>query len=73
MATNLLKLPKRADDGGDEIFTLDEAAQFLKVKKRMLYDRVQRNSIPHLRAGKLIRFSKTALLDWMNQEAIARH
>jgi excisionase family DNA binding protein len=57
----------------DGILTLEETACFLKVKKRMLYDRVQRNNIPHLRVGKLIRFSKTALLDWMAQEAAARH
>jgi excisionase family DNA binding protein len=57
----------------DGILTLEETACFLKVKKRMLYDRVQRNNIPHLRVGRLIRFSKTALLDWMAQEAVARH
>jgi excisionase family DNA binding protein len=57
----------------DGILTLEETACFLKVKKRMLYDRVQRNNIPHLRVGRLIRFSKSALLDWMAQEAAARH
>jgi excisionase family DNA binding protein len=69
---NLLKMPTTQQEPDDEILTLDEAALFLKVKKRMLYDRVQRNNIPHLRVGKLIRFSKRALLDWMKLEAEAR-
>jgi excisionase family DNA binding protein len=73
MSTNLLKMPKRQEESEDELLTPDEAARLLKVKKRMLYDRVQRNNIPHLRAGKLIRFSKRTLLDWMKQEAEARH
>jgi excisionase family DNA binding protein len=56
-------------ESDDEILTLDETAAFLKVTKRMLYDQVQRRAIPHLRVGKLIRFSKVGLLDWMKEQA----
>jgi excisionase family DNA binding protein len=65
--------PSLQEEQEDEILTLDEAATFLKVKKRTLYDFVERNTIPHLRAGRLIRFSRRTLLDWMKREAEARH
>lgn len=72
MGTSILKTPRTSTGGeADEILTLEEAAAFLRVKRRTLYDRVQRKTIPHLRVGKLIRFSKSALLDWMQQQAQA--
>jgi excisionase family DNA binding protein len=48
--------------------TLEEAAAFLKVKKRTIYDLVQRKRIPYLKIGKLLRFSKQNLLEWMQRE-----
>jgi excisionase family DNA binding protein len=70
MGTSILKMPHiHSGQEPDEILTLEEAVAFLKIKKRTLYDRVQRKTIPHLRAGKLIRFSKRALLNWMKEQA----
>lgn len=69
MSANILKMRNKQEEAEDEILTLDEAAAFLKVKKRTLYDFVQRRAIPHLRAGRLIRFSRRALLDWMQRRA----
>lgn len=68
-AANILRMPSKQQEPGDEILTLNETAAFLKVTKRMLYDLVQRRAIPHLRVGKLIRFSKVALLAWMKEQA----
>jgi excisionase family DNA binding protein len=69
MSAKVLKLPQKHFEEADEILTIDEAAAFLKIKKRTLYDCVQRKTIPHLRAGKLIRFSKRTLLNWMQEQA----
>jgi excisionase family DNA binding protein len=68
MSAKVLKLPQKQLEEVDEILTVDEAAAYLKVKKRTLYDHVQRKAIPFLRARKLIRFSKRALLNWMQEQ-----
>jgi excisionase family DNA binding protein len=67
-ATNVVRIPSKAQDPNDEILTLEEAAGFLKIKLRTVYDLVQRRRIPFLRAGKFLRFSKQALLAWMQEE-----
>ncbi|MBI3653690.1 MAG: helix-turn-helix domain-containing protein [Acidobacteria bacterium] len=70
MTATILNLQRKPSSGeDDEILTLEEAAIFLKLKRRTLYDMVQRRKIPFLRAGKFIRFSKQALLTWMKAEA----
>jgi excisionase family DNA binding protein len=69
IATNVVKMPSKMQDPDDEILTLEEAASFLKIKPRTIYDLVQRRKIPFLRAGKFLRFSKQALLAWMKEEA----
>lgn len=49
----------------DEILTLKEAAQLLKLSKRTLYYLVENGKIPYLKAGRLLRFSRAALLAWL--------
>jgi excisionase family DNA binding protein len=71
-STNVVKLSdrrKEISDDEDDIMTLEEAAAFLKVTRRMLYDRVQRRAIPFLRVGKLLRFEKQALLEWSRKQS----
>jgi excisionase family DNA binding protein len=69
MPAKVLQLPQKPFEEADEILTIGEAAAFLKIKKRTLYEHVQRKAVPHLRAKKLIRFSKRALLNWMQEQA----
>ena len=61
------QLPAEKVTSDDEILTLDEAASFLKLSKRTLYYHVERGSIPFFKAGRLIRFSRQALLGWLSQ------
>ena len=68
-ATNIVRMPNKTQEPDDVILTLEETADFLKVKKRTLYDLVQRRKIPFLRVGKFLRFSKQALLAWMKEQA----
>jgi excisionase family DNA binding protein len=74
-SATVLKMPNRQrleNLEPDEILTMQEACAFLKLKRRTLYYHVERGSIPFLKAGRLIRFSRHALLDWMERSA-ARH
>jgi excisionase family DNA binding protein len=52
-------------DGGDEIMTVLEAAEFLRVGKNAVYDLCTRGEIPHRRVGRSIRLSRSALLAWL--------
>jgi excisionase family DNA binding protein len=68
----ILKIPNRQPLEHlpeDEILMMQEACAFLKLKRRTLYYHVERGSIPFLKAGRLIRFSRRALLDWMERNA----
>jgi excisionase family DNA binding protein len=72
MKNTVLKMPNRQrldNYAPDEILTMEEAIAFTKLKRRTLYYHVERGSIPFLKAGRLIRFSKCALLDWMQRQA----
>jgi excisionase family DNA binding protein len=62
-------MPSKQQEPDDEILTLEEAAAFLKVKKRMLYNLVELRAIPFLKVGRLLRFSRFALLRWMQEAA----
>lgn len=51
----------------DDILTVQEAADLIRVDRRTLYRYVQQNAIPYMRvgAGGRPRFSKHELLQWM--------
>jgi predicted DNA-binding transcriptional regulator AlpA len=58
-----------------EILTADEVASLLRVSKRHVFELAQprtksgdirENPIPCLRLGKSVRFSKTAVEQWIN-------
>jgi excisionase family DNA binding protein len=41
-----------------------EAASFLKVSRSWIYARVERDEMPYIRVGGLIRFVPSRLRDW---------
>lgn len=41
-----------------------EAANFLKVSRSWIYARVERDKMPYIRVGGLIRFVPSQLRDW---------
>jgi excisionase family DNA binding protein len=53
----------------EDLLTLKQAATFMKIKPRTLYDWVSRRSVPFLRAGRSLRFSKPVLINWMKERA----
>jgi excisionase family DNA binding protein len=48
-----------------DVLTASEAASLLRVGRNALYDGCARGEIPHRRVGRLLRFSRTALLAWL--------
>ncbi|MDX2088971.1 MAG: helix-turn-helix domain-containing protein [Kofleriaceae bacterium] len=48
-----------------DVLTFEEAIIFLKVSRSALYRAVARNQVPHRRVGRLVRFSRVALLEWL--------
>ena len=51
----------------DEVLTVREAAAFLRVNPKTLYNEISRGSFPARRVGKSLRVSRSALLDWLAQ------
>jgi len=47
------------------LLTLAEAAQLLAVKPSWIYDAVRSRTLPCLRIGRHIRFTRTMLEDWL--------
>ncbi|MDB4285619.1 helix-turn-helix domain-containing protein [bacterium] len=52
----------------DDILTVDEAAAFLKISRPSIYRLIRAGEIPCRRVGKRWRFSRRALLAWVERE-----
>ncbi len=49
-----------------EVLTVEEAAAFLRVNRKTLYEAVRLGSVPGvIRLGRVIRISKSALISWV--------
>lgn len=54
------------DRAAGEVLDVDEAAALLRIHRDTLYNEVAGNRVPHRRLGKLIRFSRSALIRWLD-------
>ncbi len=54
----------------DEIMTLEEVAQYLKLKPQTVYKWAQENQIPGTKLGKEWRFRKSILDEWIDQAIV---
>jgi excisionase family DNA binding protein len=48
--------------------TVKEAAIFLNIKEKTIYHLVNQGLIPHYRIGKMVRFNKDELENWMRSK-----
>lgn len=48
-----------------EYLTVPEAASYLRISARKVYDLVSRSGLPHRRAGARLLFERTALAEWV--------
>ena len=53
----------------EPLLTIDEAVQFLKVKKNTLYTWAYRRQIPSQKVGKSLRFRREDLENWLRVQA----
>lgn len=51
---------------GEALLTVDEAASFLRVNRKTLYEAIQHNEVPGVvRLGRVIRIGRSALFAWV--------
>lgn len=54
----------------DPILDVNELASYLKVESSWIYKRVQLNEIPYIKAGKYIRFRKSAIEKYLEKKSV---
>ena len=52
----------------NDLMTVEEAAQFLRVPISWIYGRTRNEGLPMVRIGKHIRFSRRRLKDWVARQ-----
>jgi excisionase family DNA binding protein len=50
----------------DDVLDVAGATQLLRIGRNTVYELVARNAIPHRRLGKQIRFSRAAIMRWLD-------
>jgi excisionase family DNA binding protein len=68
MPTPTPALPRergRETAGAAEVLCADEAAAFLGIDRKTVYEYAARGQIPHQRVGKRLLFSRSALVSWL--------
>ena len=56
----------------EELLTVEEVAEILKVPKSWVYGRTRRRGaerLPHIKLGKYLRFDEVAIRDWLRKWA----
>jgi len=56
-----------AEEQPKEVLNVAEAAAFLRIGRNQLYEAVGRGEVPCQRIGRVIRFSRTALIAWLGR------
>ena len=54
----------------EEIMTIPEIADYLKLSKSKVYKMVQKGDIPSIKIGKSVRLRRTDFVDWMMEELL---
>lgn len=64
---NLKRSPgnENSENQTEQLFTVKEAAQFLKLSVPTIYALVSRAEIPYMKKGKRLYFSNLQLIDWL--------
>jgi len=52
----------------DGLWDIGRLSQYLGVKRSTLYTMIERKEIPHYRIGKLARFSKAEIDEWLTRK-----
>ncbi len=64
-ATQASEFDREVDQA--DVMTVVEAARFLRIGRNQLYTAIMRDEVPHVRIGRTIRLSRTAIVRWLNR------
>ena len=53
-------------ESADEVIDVAAVGKMLRIGRNTIYEMVARNEIPHRRFGRRIRFSRTAIMRWLD-------
>lgn len=51
--------------GGGDIMSVKELADFLRLDANTIYSKCAKGEMPHFKMGKLLKFKKSEILDWV--------
>jgi excisionase family DNA binding protein len=54
--------------GLEPVLTVDEAARFLRVNTKTLYESIRAGDVPAKRVGRRVLILRDALLDWLKSD-----
>lgn len=63
----LLKKAEAPTTETEQLLTIKEASDFLKLSVPTLYSKVSRNELPYMKQGKRLYFSSTELMEYVKQ------
>lgn len=63
----MLKKAEAQSTKTEQLLTIKEASEFLKLSVPTLYSKVSRNQIPYMKQGKRLYFSSTELMNFIKQ------
>lgn len=49
----------------DPLLTIEELSKYINIKKATVYDLVYRKKIPYIKIGRLLRFKKSFIDQWI--------
>lgn len=61
------QLLKRQTAAKEEMIGINEACEILSLAKPTIYALVQANKIPYYQPGKMLKFKRTELMEWMEK------
>ena len=53
----------------NDLLTLDELCEWLKAKPVWVYRQTRERKIPFLKVGKFLRFEKSKVQEWLNENS----
>ena len=57
----------------DEILTVPEMADYLKMSQSNIYYLIARNELPHIKIGRNVRVRLSDLLRWLEDNFVQQH
>jgi excisionase family DNA binding protein len=55
---------------GSEFITVNELADYIRVKPIWVYQKTRKGEIPHLKIGKMLRFRRSTIEEWLKSKEV---